>query len=159
MAASPESGPETTLWTACLCGMRTEVRQLLADGANTEEQSQGFHPSTPLQISCQSGNTDIVKTLLEYGADVSVIDDSDGATTLHLAVTVSFSNDDGELVERGHQAAAMLIKKGVDVASKDFSGWTALHRAAYYGHIQITRVLLDHGANVLCETQTGETAE
>ena len=41
-----------------------------------------------------------------------------------------------------------LIEEGVDVDSKDEIGRTPLMWAAYKGHVEIIRLLLDHGADV-----------
>ncbi|KAJ1476981.1 ankyrin repeat-containing domain protein [Baffinella frigidus] len=50
--------------------MRTaEVRQLLADGADIERGGQ-FH-TTPLHGAACSGHADILRLLLEHGADTS----------------------------------------------------------------------------------------
>ena len=129
------------------------ARQLLLGGADIEEQGGGFYPSTPLQIALQQDKVEIVKLLLEHGADVSVIDVGDGGSTLHLAASK------WRATLRGHEAVALLIQHGADVSSKNESGWTALHRAAHHGDVEIVRVLLQYGANVLAETNSGETAE
>ena len=35
-----------------------------------------------------------------------------------------------------------------EVDSRDNSGWTPLHYASYYGHLEVARVLVDHGADI-----------
>jgi len=45
-----------------------------------------------------------------------------------------------------------------NIVPKDNSGLTALMAAAYRGHIDVIRVLLDHGADVSIKDQQGKTA-
>lgn len=42
----------------------------------------------------------------------------------------------------------MLLQKGALVDATDYTQWTSLQHAAYYGHEKIARVLLQHGASV-----------
>lgn len=58
-----------------------------------------------------------------------------GRTVLHLAAT------DGKV----EYVEALLNQRSVDVTKPDReSGWTALHRALYAGHVIIARAILDH---------------
>lgn len=41
-----------------------------------------------------------------------------------------------------------LLKSGHSVNAGDALGWTALHEASNYGHVDIVNVLLDHGADI-----------
>lgn len=41
-----------------------------------------------------------------------------------------------------------LLKQGHSVNTGDALGWTALHEASNYGHVDIVNVLLDHGADI-----------
>jgi len=41
-----------------------------------------------------------------------------------------------------------LLKQGHSVDAGDALGWTALHEASNYGHVDIVNVLLDHGADI-----------
>jgi ankyrin repeat protein len=35
-------------------------------------------------------------------------------------------------------------------------GWTPLHEASYYGHIEVVRLLLDRGADIQAQTEVSE---
>ena len=66
-----------------------------------------------------------------------------------------------------HMAAAMgkkavvewLIKyKGAQLNTKDSeSGYTALHRALFYGHINVARFLIENGSNIAVQDHEGLT--
>ena len=52
---------------------------------------------------------------------------------------------------RDHRADANIVPK-------DSTGWTALIAAAHNGHLEVTRVLLDHGADSSLRDKRGKTA-
>lgn len=89
--------------------------------------------------------------------------DPEGALTFMFISRGSGKNSDlNDLIHaamngRLEQAQA-LLKKGVDVNSKDVSGETPLMRAAWGGHLQVAKLLLEKGADVNAETKTGKTA-
>ena len=58
-----------------------------------------------------------------------------------LSVADEKRTDDSSIVSR-------LIRGGANVNDKDSRGWTALHTAAYYGHNEVARILLQHGSDV-----------
>lgn len=76
---------------------------------------------------------------------------------------VSRSNDRGWLplqvaaLCNAHHAAKVLLTFGADVSAK--SGYlapTALHLAAWHGHIEVAEVLIDHGADLEATNAAGE---
>lgn len=81
------------------------------------------------------GHIDIVKLLIEHGADVNVRS-SNGYTPLIAAA----SEDRSEI-------ARYLIEHGAAVDCKDASGETPLSLACSLGHFKTTEVLLEYGAN------------
>ena len=44
-----------------------------------------------------------------------------------------------------------------DVNASDEDGWTPLHFASYFGHLKITQLLLEHGAEVNSKTSSSNT--
>lgn len=65
---------------------------------------------------------------------------------LHLATVLGF-----------HRLAHFLISRGIDLEAKDRNGYTALHFAALYGRVAITRQLLDAGAACYIRNLAGQT--
>jgi len=101
---------------------------------------------TPLFWAAFSGRTDIVRALLEKGANVNAIDDS-GKTALMSAAV------------RGHtDTVRALLEKGADVNAKSKAGRTALMSAADLGQLDTVRVLLEQGADVDVKDRKGDTA-
>lgn len=121
------------------------VGELIRRGANVNEPdaSQDF----PLIIAAYQGRTQIVKLLLEAGADVSVVDPGMKATALHAAAYA------------GQAAAArLLIQHGIDIDKQGpHNGYTALHDAVWQNHAEVVQVLLEAGANVHLTAKSGET--
>ncbi|CAD5224879.1 unnamed protein product [Bursaphelenchus okinawaensis] len=64
-----------------------------------------------------------------------------GETLLHEAAR------DGEL-----EKVKQLLQCKYDVNAKDYGGWTPLSEAVNHGHLDISRVLLQHGAEVDCQS-------
>ena len=98
----------------------------------------------PLHWASEYGHTEIVKVLLEAGAEVNTPDtlyDEDDPyndrTSLHYAAYFGHKN-----------VAKLLIDNGADVNVKDEDGETPLHDAAREGHKEIAKLLIDNGADV-----------
>jgi ankyrin repeat protein len=122
---------------------------------------------TPLHWAAFSGNIDLVRFLLEKGAEVDARNGR-GLTPLAFAALQGRTPAAGLLIERGadanvrnalnitsliiaaEQGAVELVEKlisaGADVRIESHIG-TALHRAAFKGHTKVIRVLLKAGAN------------
>eukprot|EP00004_Rigifila_ramosa_P011637 TRINITY_DN2491_c0_g2_i1.p1 TRINITY_DN2491_c0_g2~~TRINITY_DN2491_c0_g2_i1.p1 ORF type:complete len:473 (-),score=102.15 TRINITY_DN2491_c0_g2_i1:636-2012(-) len=94
---------------------------------------------TPLHDAAYGSKVDVVRKLLQEGADAKA-KDSNGVTPLHLAAEY---NPNATICE-------LLIQHGaeVNVAATELSGITPLHRAAQNPNPQICELLLKHGADV-----------
>lgn len=102
---------------------------------------------TPLHYGARHGRMEIVKLLLERGADINVKDDVYGHTALHLAA-------------QGHtKTVKLLLDKGVaDINVKNKFGYTVLHIAAEYGNTEIVKLLLDRGIDMHAKNNDGKLA-
>ncbi|XP_073935105.1 inhibitor of Bruton tyrosine kinase isoform X2 [Castor canadensis] len=92
------------------------------------------------------GSENQIKTFLSsHCYNAATIKDAFGRNALHL---VSSCGKKGVL--------DWLIEKGVDPLVKDKeSGWTALHRSIFYGHIDCVWSLLKHGVNLYMQDKEG----
>jgi len=118
-------------------GFYQVAKAVLTAGSQVETQLQG----KPLLVACaENGHTDLIRLLLEHGADV-MTRESDGQcrTALHHAS------------ENGHQATVqLLLEKGAEIEAKVSTDRdrTALHYAADNGHDATVRLLVENGADI-----------
>ena len=100
---------------------------------------------TPLIYQSNDGRVDIVKYLLEKGADVNA-KNNNGYTALHCA--------------RTFQVAKTLVEHGADIeaVSNDFYTRTPLILQSTLGNVDIVKYLLSVGANKKYKTLLGKTA-
>ncbi|KFY24409.1 hypothetical protein V493_05248 [Pseudogymnoascus sp. VKM F-4281 (FW-2241)] len=144
--AKTKSGDGAALSSDVMEGIATEINAKNASGA------------TALRYAIQCGNNELVRLLLENGADINSETNSKtgrGKTALHRAVK---SIGDGELVQ-------LLLEYGADSNAKTSSGCTALHLLA--GEERISRdsfveekfqILVENGVNIEAKTDSGLTA-
>ncbi|XP_037909760.1 ankyrin repeat and KH domain-containing protein mask isoform X3 [Hermetia illucens] len=129
--------------TLAACGGHVELATLLIErGANIEEvNDEGY---TPLMEAAREGHEDMVALLLSKGANINATTEETQETALTLACCGGFM-----------EVAEFLIKQGADL---ELGASTPLMEAAQEGHTDLVRYLLENGANVHAQTQTGDTA-
>ncbi len=144
--------------------MRALVRELLARGAdpNARIGELLFLPglpaitpkltlagATPLMLAAAAADLNLVRRLLEAGADPILVTEK-YSTALMVAAGLSFKQDRPTRQEYKDalEIAKLLIERGADVNVVGENGWTALHGAAYNGADGIARLLLDNGAEL-----------
>ena len=122
-----------------------QVAKLIEQGA--EVSRADANGDSPLIMAAYKGYTEIVKLLLEAGADVAALDPGMKATALHAAAYA------------GHaEAARLLIAHGIDVnAQGPYNGYTALHDAIWQNNIEAARVVIESGADLSRRSNQGET--
>ena len=130
--------------------------------------------ATALLRAAMSGDVEIVRILLEAGADPMVVTSEqertendieydlypDGQTTPFLAAAGVGWRD---LISRGRdndaiEVAASDVYKRQDINQANQAGHTALHGAAYRGSTAIIQFLVDSGADLSAENGRGWTA-
>jgi ankyrin repeat protein len=159
------------------------VRKLLAEGASLEARNRkGW---TPLIIATQATNTEMVKLLIEKGADVNARSSSEAGS---LVLCFATQSDDPKFIElflqhgarindrskngvtplysavmlKKERAAKFLIAKGARVnqlALLSDTGhlWTPLMNAACEGELHLTELLLGSGASLEKRNNRGDT--
>ncbi|HUU38846.1 MAG TPA: ankyrin repeat domain-containing protein [Candidatus Desulfaltia sp.] len=100
---------------------------------------------TPLHFAAQGEHLDVLRYLVDKGADLNVLDDNGIAPLLTLAA-------------RGQtEAAHLLIDKGADIDIKNPVKQTPLNLAAEYGLEGMVKLLIDKGANIENKHAYGRT--
>ncbi|PWN41097.1 ankyrin [Ceraceosorus guamensis] len=115
------------------------LSSLSAEEAKSAVQSVDVDGRTPLHwaVSSRSFTRDSLRSLLNYGAEVSSVDKGSGWTALHIATSASHAD-----------AVDELLYHGAEVNAKTPKGLTPLHYAASKGLTDIGRALLKAGALV-----------
>ncbi|KID95046.1 ankyrin repeat protein, partial [Metarhizium majus ARSEF 297] len=104
-----------------------------ADGADAEA-SRRSDRETPLMTACRGGNLDMVRLLVEAGADANNRFSRDGSTPVVLSAGVAHD-----------EAVVLLMAHGGDPARRNRYGETALHLAARKDNLRLVRILLASG--------------
>ena len=137
------ANPADDLYLAAGTGKITEVRKLLNQGVDPNA-AVGNSGVTALMQAAMTGNTGIVKLLLNKGANVNAKAEQMGGMT-PLMNAAAFG--DIEMVR-------LLIDKGADINTKDTDGRTALSQAKVSKKEDIVNLLKSHGAKDKIEEQS-----
>lgn len=89
-----------------------------------------------LTLGVLSGDLNLVKVLIENGANPNLINQTQmGSTPLMMASEY-----------KSLDIAKYLIKNGADINIQDSNGDPAIHWSAYYGNVPFTKLMLENGA-------------
>lgn len=105
--------------------------------------------STALHGACYWGSVEAARLLLNHGADVNAAT-ADAFLQIHplgCAVATPDVPSPGQDETVVLQLVDLLLDRGAQVNARRRDGMTALHSAAYRGHLRVIRRLLDHGAD------------
>ena len=102
----------------------------------------GCATSTALTKAAYEGQTDLVKNILDKGADPN---ERGGCAFGWPSVTpLSCAAYSGHM-----EAVKILVDRGADVDVRDSqNGWTPLTCAAHKGHVEIAKLLTERGADI-----------
>lgn len=107
--------------------------------------------STPLSIACEKRNVEAVELLLKAGADA-------GRCNKHGRCALHYAAGHGDL-----KIGKLLVKSLRHHQREEFinrptkEGWTSLHMAAEFQHVEFVRWLLSNGADVSSRSIDGYT--
>jgi len=138
---------------ARICGVESTPQQCKGDSTETRTifTMQWLYEdgATPFLRAAQSGDTSVMKLLLEHGASPNVAT-TNGDTALMVASGIGWV--DGVTFEWSEaenlEAVKMCLDLGIDPNVVDSDGRTALHGAAHKGRNEVVRLLVDHGAKL-----------
>jgi ankyrin repeat protein len=147
IALRPPVGVEPTIADIVRSGRRAEALELIAGGVDVDVPEASGNGTTALHWAVYQHDSELVRALLEAGADPSVRN-LFGSTPMMEAASV------------GHtEILTLLLDAGADVESRNYEGQTALMAVARTGNLDAARPLLEAGAdpNAL-ESWGGQTA-
>ena len=143
-------GPKLTVFEAAAAGDVARVRELVGrDGA----QANALAPDGygPLGLAAFFKRREVVRYLLEMGADPRRASRQGGFAPLHSATATDAGARDIEIVR-------MLLEKGADPNAKSQSGSTSVHTVAFTGDLESLDLLFKHGADPEIKNNEGKTA-
>jgi len=126
------------------------ARALLEHGAVVDARDN--KDSTPLHVASQYGLARVARVLLEHGANIHVRNKED-QTPQHLLLAMWSGRWPGGDIDN----IRFFLGRGADVDAVDDNHSTLLHVATYYGSVELSQLLLEHGANVNVRDQEGQT--
>ena len=143
-------GPKLTVFEAAAAGDLARVRELVErDRAQANATSSDGY--SVLGLAAFFKRRDVVRFLLEAGADVRPASRAGGFTPLHSAVATDAGACDALIVR-------MLLAKGADPNARSQSGGTPLHTAAFTGDRTVLDLLLEHGGDPSIKNEQGKTS-
>ena len=93
--------------------------------------------ATPLYFAAEDGEVEVVRALVEAGANLNQVVLTDGATPLCIAA----QNGEVEVVRA-------LVEAGADINQAITDGATPLYIAAQKGEVEVVHVLVEAGADI-----------
>jgi ankyrin repeat protein len=117
-----------------------------------------FDGETPFVRAALSGDIEVMRLLLESGADPNIAT-VQGSTALMAASGINwipgqtYTRSEADYVE----AVKLCLERGAPVNAANSLGLTAMHGAANRGWTSIMQILADHGAMVDAKDKEGRT--
>jgi ankyrin repeat protein len=134
------------LFQAARYGDIANVRKYLDLGTNIDVED--YRGLTSLQIAGIYGHLDIVRLLLDRGANIEAGGGSTAQTALILASL------EGEL-----DVVKELLDRGANMEAADnLHGWNSLMLASWKGKLDVVKELVRRGANIFAKNSAGVTA-
>ena len=174
----PTAARATPLHYAAFCGMH-DIATFLVVEHSQDVNARGFdRKETPLHVALRQGHVEVIRVLLEHGANAEARDKHNRTPLLwasrfrhvdlaqvlleHGADTEARDGDnrtsllwasqDGQV-----ELARVLFKHGADTEARDEDDYSPLERATQKGHVELVQALLEHGADLSAQNKRGHT--
>ena len=167
----------TPILMASKAGAVEVVQALIERGANLEALPCQGYIFTSLGTAIVQNNSELVKLLIENGANIGILKNISPDTALHIACRYDRLEMAEILIENGAdynepawaddyygsaltplqstiiraaspKLAKLLIEKGADLEKQSSRGYTALHMAVFRDQFEIAEIIIKNGADV-----------
>ncbi len=146
------------LLAAVKSGDIAEVERLIAAGAAVNERlplvGSPDDDYTPLAIAAREGHADLVRALLDAGADPRRAIGLFRGTALHEAGYFGHTEVIKAMTDRRERAQTRASELDAQGA---YNGLTPLHDAVWHGHLEAAQALVEAGARPDLTTHAGQT--
>ena len=133
-----------------------KVNLLIANRA--EINAKDAQGKTALMEAAGRGHTDVVRVLLDKGADTNAVDQA-GNNALLRSLQADNIRDVEEFVKSRLEVARVLLQaKGLNINAQNLDGETALMRAVRLENVEMIKSLLSKGADANRSDVFGDTA-
>lgn len=123
-----------------------EISRLVEQGAELNPPLRDFVIDDPLSVAAWNGKLKAMKALIEIGDDLNRPNGSYGDTPILLAA---------QSPENSREAVSLLIESGADVNKANSFGVTPFIAFAGLFDVEITRLAIEHDADINSQTQAG----
>jgi uncharacterized protein len=128
-----------------------EVKRLIEAGAAVNERAPTVgsldNDYAPLGIATREGHTDLVRVLLDAGANPRRVIGLMKGTPLHEASYFGHADIVQARIEKHGRAASQAPAPELD-AQGSYNGLTELHDAVWQGHLRAAQALVEAGARL-----------
>ncbi len=139
--------PTLDIFEACALGDCSRIKALLQQDAMLVHQTSA-DGWAPLHLAAAFGGPQATALLLAHGAHVHRFSRNPlHNQALHACIALS----------RDCETIRLLIAQGANVNMEQAGGYTPLHQAAAAGLEEVTKILLEAGANPACLCHQGKT--
>ena len=132
----------------------SEIRKLIAEGQDVNQRRPVYSNRndwhTPLVVAARNGYPEVVKVLLENGADQTIPGYPMNAIAFHKAAYMGHP-EILEMLVKDKNAGKVINARGPN------NGYTPLHDAIWHGSAEGAQVLIDAGAATDLKTFEGDT--
>jgi len=112
--------------------------------------------ATAFMRAARSGDVEVMKLLLDYGADTKLAT-KDGVTALSVAAGLGYTDANRGTEPQALEAVKLCFSLGLDVNAATDKGETAMHGAAGRGANSIIQYLADKGGKINASNKRGLT--
>jgi uncharacterized protein len=140
-------------------GNLESVEEAIAEGVNIN--SIGSEGNTALFSASAWGHINVVRTLLNNGADPNVGKENDGETPLMIAISnIKLANYINKSFGEKEQleVVKLLLEAGANIDQRTYDGWNALMIASNANNEDSVRLLLQSGADVYSVNKENKSA-